>query len=174
MNFYQFVFQDWKVNKNNTRGRILLIFFRIANFCSARKIYFYLGLPYLFFYKFFIQWVFVLEMPWRLKVGKNLSIHHGQVLIINNKVVIGENCTLRQGTTIGIKTLKNGRASAAPVLGNNVDVGCNVCIIGDIKIDDNVKIGAGSIVTKDIPSNAIVAGNPAKIIKYTNQLITQL
>jgi len=76
--------------------------------------------------------------------------------------VMGENCTLRNGTTIGHKQLANGSMSGSPRIGNNVDIGANVCIIGDITIGDNVVIGAGSVVVKDVPSNCVVVGNPAK------------
>lgn len=51
-------------------------------------------------------------------------------------------------------------------IGNNVSIGCNVCIIGSIRIGNNVKIGAGSVVIKDVPDNCVIAGNPAKVIKY--------
>ena len=57
----------------------------------------------------------------------------------------------------------------APTIGNNVNIGSNVCIIGGILIGNNVVIGAGSIVVKDIPDNVVVAGNPAKIIRYINK-----
>lgn len=56
----------------------------------------------------------------------------------------------------------------SPVIGDNVNIGSNSCIIGEISIGDNVIIGAGSIVIKDVPSNVVIAGNPARIIRYTN------
>jgi serine acetyltransferase len=57
-----------------------------------------------------------------------------------------------------------------PVIGNNVTVGSNVVIIGDITIGDHVLIGAGSVVIKDVPSNCVIAGNPAKIIRRLDEL----
>ena len=53
-----------------------------------------------------------------------------------------------------------------PVIGDNVSLGATVTIIGNVKIGNNVTIGAGSVVVKDVPNNCVVAGNPAKIIKY--------
>lgn len=53
-----------------------------------------------------------------------------------------------------------------PIIGNNVIIGANCVIIGDVSIGDGAIIGAGSVVTKSVPQNAIVVGNPAKIIKY--------
>jgi putative colanic acid biosynthesis acetyltransferase WcaB len=86
-------------------------------------------------------------------------------LVINLGVIIGDNCTLRNSTTIGNKKLADGTLSRAPRIGNNVDIGANVVIIGDIEIGDNVVIGAGSVVTKSIPANSVVVGNPARILE---------
>lgn len=73
---------------------------------------------------------------------------------------IGENFSCRNCTTIG-KTDKGN-----PIIGNNVTIGANVTIIGKIHIGNNVVVGAGSVVVKDVPDNCVVAGNPARIIKY--------
>ena len=56
----------------------------------------------------------------------------------------------------------------AAVIGDNVYIGPNVCVVEDVIIGDNVTIGAGSVVTKDIPSNATAVGNYAKVINYNN------
>lgn len=66
-------------------------------------------------------------------------------------------------TTIG--NALHGRNDLVPTIGNNVSLGANVTIIGDICIGNNVIIGAGSVVVKDVPDNCVIAGNPAKIIK---------
>ncbi len=70
---------------------------------------------------------------------------------------------LRNSVTIGHKKLSDGTLSACPRIGNNVDIGANVVIIGDIEIGDNVIIGAGSVVVKSIPADCTVVGNPARI-----------
>jgi putative colanic acid biosynthesis acetyltransferase WcaB len=161
MNFFRFIVQDWSANRGNSKGRIFMFLFRIANFGTTHKVYFYISIPYLILYKVIIQWIFTLEIPWNVKIGSGLAIYHGQALILNRDVVMGKNCTLRHCTTIGIKQKADGTFSTAPVIGNHVDVGNNVCIIGSIQIGDNVKVGAGSVVVKDVPANWIVAGNPA-------------
>lgn len=72
-----------------------------------------------------------------------------------------------QGTTIG----KNHKGS--PLIGNNVFIGANASVIGKIVIGDNVCIGAGSVVVKNVPDNAVIAGNPARILSYDGQILNK-
>ena len=103
-----------------------------------------------------------LQIPLSTKIGYGLYIAHGGPIVINETAVIGNNCNLSQFTTIG------SNHNQAAIIGDNVYIGPNVCIVEDVKIGNNVTIGAGSVVTKDIPDNATAAGNYAKIINYNN------
>ncbi|NNK73484.1 MAG: serine acetyltransferase [Flavobacteriaceae bacterium] len=98
------------------------------------------------------------------KIEGGLMCYHPFATVINARS-IGKNFQFRNGLTIGNKSNDNRKL---PLIGNDVSVGAQVVIIGDITIGDNVMIGAGSVVVKDIPSNSVVAGNPAKIIKTLN------
>ncbi|WP_276530514.1 serine acetyltransferase [Psychroserpens algicola] len=95
------------------------------------------------------------------KIAGGLMCYHPFATVINAKS-IGKNFQFRNSLTIGNKFNDN---TLVPVIGDNVVVGANVAIIGDITIGNNVIIGAGSVVVKDVPSNSVVAGNPAKIIR---------
>lgn len=104
-----------------------------------------------------------LWIPFSTKVGKGLKYAHPYSTVLNAES-IGDNFSFIHCTTIGKKDGKR------PKIGNNVTLGCHVAIIGDITIGNNVTIGAGSVVVKDVPDNAVVVGNPARIIKYNNPI----
>jgi serine acetyltransferase len=165
MNFFAYLFQDWGANRQNFKAQSVLFSFRLLqafNKYTITKIIFY---PYFMLYRFWVEWVLGIELPRKLTIGKGLSLYHGQALIVNKSTIIGENCVLRNSTTIGHKKLADGSFSKCPKIGNNVDIGANVCIIGDITIGDNVIIGAGSVVIKNIPPDCVVVGNPARILE---------
>lgn len=95
-------------------------------------------------------------------IGYGLYISHGGPVVVNPSTVIGNNCNLSQFVTIGSNEGK------AAVIGDNVYIGPNTCIVEDVCIGDNATIGVGSVVTKDIPSNATAAGNYAKVLNFNN------
>ena len=154
------IFQDWK-SGNSQKGKVVLLFFRLACLAKINVFVKVLLLPYLVFYKIFIEWILGIELPYQATIGQGLRLFHGQSLVVHRKVIIGNNCTLRHSTTIGNVTVDG----ECPRIGNNVEIGANVCLLGEIEVGDNVVIGAGSVVVKSIPSNSIVVGNPARVIK---------
>lgn len=103
------------------------------------------------------------HIPYSTIIGGGLCCVHPWCTTLNAEK-IGRNFNVKQNTTIGISHFQ-GRS---PRIGDDVDVGCNAVIIGDIVIGNNVTIGAGSVVVKSVPDNAVAVGNPAKVIKYKN------
>lgn len=161
MNFFTFICQDQAANGRNTKGKILTLLFRAANYGSISRVAKFMLLPYQLFYKVVVDYLMGFELPYNVRAGQGLSIYHGQALVVHKNTVIGTYCTLRQSTTIG----NNGKSEGCPVIGNHVNIGANVCIIGPVVIGDYVQIGAGSVVTKSIPAHAVAVGNPARVIR---------
>ena len=159
------IFQDWADNTGNTKGRIVLVFYRLAALVKSSPTLSVLFFWYLPIYKFVIGWFFNIEINPGVKAGKGFKLEYGYGSVVNGTTVFGENCTLRQLTTITSKKQEDGKFGAAPKIGNNVDIGVNVTIIGDVQIGNNVIIGAGAVITKDVDENCVMVGNPAKLLK---------
>ena len=81
--------------------------------------------------------------------------------VIHARAVVGRNCMIGQGVTIGGKS----GWYEVPVIGDNVEIHAGARVLGPVKIGDNVIIGANAVVVKDVPDNCVVAGVPARIIK---------
>ena len=123
------------------------------------------GILWRFAYWYYTTYILGCDIKYTTKIGEGfLLFHSAHGSVINPHAIIGKNVSLRQNTTIGAKDFNDSTKS--PVIGDNVAIGPNVCIIGDIHIGNGAMIGAGAVVVKDVPENAVVAGNPAEIIKY--------
>lgn len=161
----RFVFQDWPANVGNSKARVVLTAYRLALLLTTSNRFIrIIGLPYCILYRFVFAWIFGIELPLRGVVGSGLRLYHGQGLVVHDEVSIGNDVVLRHCTTIGVKPGHDGRL-LIPRIGNNVDVGCNSVILGEVIIGDGVLIGAGSVVTKSVPAFCVVVGNPARIIR---------
>lgn len=96
-------------------------------------------------------------------IGKGLFIDHGSGVIIGETAILGDNVTLYQGVTLGGTGKEKGKRH--PTLGDNVMVSAGAKILGSFTIGENSKIGAGSVVLKEVPANCTVVGVPGRIVK---------
>lgn len=96
-------------------------------------------------------------------IGQGFFIDHGMGVVIGETAEIGDYVTLFQGVTLGGTGKERGKRH--PTLGNHVVVGAGAKILGGIRIGDNVKVGANSVVLKSVPPNSTVIGVPARVIK---------
>ena len=96
------------------------------------------------------------------KIGRRFFIDHGMGVVIGETCEIGDDCILFQGVTLGGTGKEKGKRH--PTLGNNVLVATGAKVLGSITLGDNSKVGAGSVVLKDVPQNATVVGIPGKVV----------
>ena len=102
------------------------------------------------------------SVPSETEIGKGSKFSYGGIgVVIHNRAVIGKNCTIGQGITIGGRS----KEYQVPIIGDNVYLGAGCRILGPIKIGDSVIVAPNSVVLKDVPSNSMVAGIPAAIKK---------
>lgn len=142
----------------------MVLAYRVAHFCSVwRKkniINNIWAAPVLVLYRIFTECLFGYEIQAAATIGRRFTIHHGYAVVINKNVVAGDDFTVRHGVTIGNR---GADSLACPVIGNGVELGANVIILGAITIGNNVTVGAGSVVLDDVPDNALVVGEKARV-----------
>ncbi len=100
------------------------------------------------------------------EIGDGFFVDHGMGVVIGETSVIGDDCHLYQGVTLGGSSTK--RVKRHPTLGNGVIVGAGAKIIGAVNIGDGAKIGAGSVVVTNVPAHATVVGVPGHIVAYAD------
>jgi serine O-acetyltransferase len=99
------------------------------------------------------------------QIGAGLYLGHMNSIIVNTRSVIGANCTLSHGVTLG-QTHQRSQHPGVPVIGDRVYLGCGSKILGGIQIGHDVVVAPNAVVAKDVPNNAVVGGIPAKILSF--------
>jgi serine O-acetyltransferase len=106
------------------------------------------------------------------RIGKGFFIDHGAGVVIGETAEIGNNVTIFQGVTLGGTGKQKGKRH--PTVGNNVVIGAGAIILGAITIGENSRVGAAAVVTKSVPANSTVVGNPARIVRSEGKKVDSL
>jgi serine O-acetyltransferase len=143
---YKYIF--WMRTCRYTRGNLFLrflIYYPLAHRLLKR-----------YRYKFGIV------IDYATEIGPGLFIGFFGSIIVNRKAIIGKNCHISSGVTIG--ETNRGERKGVPVIGDGVYIGTGAKIIGSIQVGNNVAVGANCVVTRDVPDNAVIAGVPGRLI----------
>ena len=106
------------------------------------------------------------------QIGKRLVIDHGMGIVIGETTIIGDDCLLYQGVTLGGTGKEKGKRH--PTLGNNVLVGAGAKVLGPFKVGDNSRIAANAVVLNEIPDHATAVGAPAKVVRVAGEKVELL
>ncbi len=106
------------------------------------------------------------------KIGKRLFIDHGSGVVIGETAEVGDDVLLYQGVTLG--GTGNERGKRHPTLGNRVVVGTGASVLGNIRLDDDVRVGAGSVVVNSVPQSSTVVGIPGRVVKARSDTLGAL
>jgi len=143
-----------------------VFYFRLCRYLKSRR-------PRLVFWPLYriamrvfthYKYKFGCSIPHTTSIGRGLYIGHIRDIVINERAVIGDNCNISQGVTIG--QANRGRRKGTPVIGRNVYIGPGAKIVGAVQVGDHVAIGANCVVTDDVPDYAVVVGVPGRIISF--------
>ena len=119
------------------------------------------------------RWLTGIEIHPAARIGPGLFIDHGMGVVIGATAIIGEDVTIYQGVTLGGTSLERNE-KRHPTLGNEVVVGVGASVLGDITVGDHARIGAGSVVVKNVPEYATVVGVPGHIVVQDGVAVVSL
>lgn len=111
----------------------------------------------------FSEMAFGMAIPEGAVIGRRLRIEHFGPLVIHGNAKIGDDCLLRHSVTIGNKG--DGAPHEAPSIGNRVEIGAGAVLLGRITVGDGARVGANAVVTRNVPPNQTVVGNPARAVE---------
>lgn len=121
--------------------------------------------PFSLIYRFMerhVRFKYGIELPYTVKLGERVVFEHQHGIVIHGNCVIGDDCIIRQGVTLGNRYMD--KPYDAPVLGSGVSIGAGAKILGAVNIGDHAIIGANAVVLHDVPAGKTVVGIPAKVI----------
>jgi serine O-acetyltransferase len=120
-----------------------------------------LTILYRFLFKW-VEWTCGITLPYTVRLGRRVRIwHHGGMVLHARS--IGDDVQIRQNTTFGVA--RTGDNLRIPVIGDRVDIGCGACILGDVTVGSDSRIGANAVVFSDVPSGSTAVGVPARVVR---------
>jgi len=175
MTTFHLIYSDYQKYKKYGSNFFVILFFtqgfwatfqyRLAHYCFIHitwQPFRFIFKSILFLWQKGIEITTGISIPASTKIGHSFYIAHFGGIILNSNAIIGDNCNISQGTTIGVSGLGENRG--VPTIGNNVYIGANSVIAGKISIGNNVLIGACSLVNKSLLDDSVVIGVPALVI----------
>ena len=154
---------------------ILLLYPGVKAIRMYRRAHFYYTHGWLFLARYVSQRAVRktgIEIHPGAKIGRRLVIDHGTGIVIGETAEIEEGVVIYQGVTLGGTGKDRGKRH--PTLGNNVMVGSGAKVLGPIRVGDNAKIAANSVVLRDVPDNCTVVGIPGHIVKVNGEKLDQI
>lgn len=106
--------------------------------------------------------IYGIELPYSCVLGRRVVFEHQGGIVIHGNCVIGDDCIIRQGVTLGNRTLD--KPADAPKLGRRVNIGAGAKVLGAVIIGDDAVIGANAVVLRDVPAGSLAVGVPARIV----------
>jgi serine O-acetyltransferase len=175
MTTYKYIQSDYnKYRKYGANFFVILFFtqgfwatlqYRIAHYCFNKvtlQPFRFIIKSILFLWQKVIEITTGISIPASVKIGHSFYIGHFGGIIFNKDAIIGDNCNIAQNVTIGVSGLGENRG--VPIIGNNVYIAANSVIAGKITVEDDVLIGACSLVTSDVKACCTVVGVPALVV----------
>ena len=114
-----------------------------------------------------VSMAFSVDIHPAAKIGGGVMLDHGTGLVVGETCVIDDNVSILQSVTLGGTGKEHG--DRHPKIRSGVLIGAGAKILGNIEVGEGAKIGAGSVVTKDIPANVVAVGNPCRVLREINQ-----
>lgn len=143
-------------------GPQAILFYRLAHWLHELGVVFFPR-----FLSHIARFLTGIEIHPGAKIGSRVFIDHGMGVVIGETAVIGNNCLLYQGVTLGGTGKESNKRH--PTLENNVTVGARAKILGNIHIGSNARVGAGAVVVKDVPPNSTVVGVPGRVVAQRDE-----
>jgi serine O-acetyltransferase len=148
-------------------GLHAVLFHRISSWFYRRKRYVIAR-----FISNFARLLTGIEIHPGAKIGQRLFIDHGVGVVIGETAEIGDDVLLYQGVTLG--GTGNQRGKRHPTVGNRVVVGTGAAVLGNIRLGDDTKVGAGAVVVHSVPDGATVVGIPGRVVKTRSEALGSL